>query len=102
MEVTKNDLIRQLTQRGFTKGAAADIIEEFTSLILENLRNGNAVSIRNFGCFDIQERKARACPNPITGERISIPAHWVPRFYPGNGMRRAVKIWEDNEKRGLA
>lgn len=101
MEVKKADLIRQLTEKGYTKRDAAAIIEEFTAIILENLANGDAVSIRDFGCFDIQERKERACPNPITGERMSIPAHWVPRFYPGNGMRRVVKLWEDNEKRGL-
>lgn len=102
MEITKSDLICQLTKRGFTKRAATEIIDEFTSLIIENLENGDAVSIRGFGCFDIQERKARACPNPRTGERMDIPAHWMPRFYPGNGMKRAVKLWASNERRGLA
>lgn len=102
MNLTKNDLVFQLTQEGFTKRAATEIIDEFTALIIENLERGNTISIRGFGCFDIQERKARACPNPRTGERMDIPAHWMPRFYPGNEMKRAVKVWASNEKRGLA
>lgn len=97
------DIIQQLVEKhGYTKKAATSIVDDFTDIIIENLGNGNTVSIRNFGCFDILERKERSCPNPQTGETIVVPAHWIPRFYPGSHMRIAVKKWEDNERRGLA
>lgn len=103
MHIEKSDLIQQLIDRyGYTKKAATSIVNDFTGIILENLENGNTVSIRNFGCFDMLERRERSCPNPQTGEKVVIPAHWVPRFYPGNKMRLAVKLWEDNTKRRLA
>lgn len=102
MDIKRNDLIQQLVDRhGYTKKAATMLVDDFVDIILENLGDGNAVSIRNFGCFDILERKERSCPNPQTGERVVVPAHWVPRFYPGNKMKLAVKMWEDNTKRGL-
>lgn len=101
MNVKRKDLIQQLVGKGYTKKAATSIVDDFVEVILENLGNGNAVSIRNFGRFNVLERKARSCPNPQTGERICVPAHWIPRFYPGNGMRRVVKMWEDDVKRGL-
>lgn len=102
MNVKRNDLIRQLADKyGYTKKAATSIIDDFSNVIIDNLRNGDSVTIYNFGCFDILERKARSCPNPRTGEKVDIPAHWIPRFYPGNGMRMAVKLWEDSSKRGL-
>lgn len=102
MDIKRNDLIQQLVDKyGYTKKAATSIVDDFTSIILYNLGEGNTVSIRNFGCFDILERKERSCPNPQTGEKVIVPAHWVPRFYPGNQMRRVVKVWEDNTKRGL-
>lgn len=102
MDIKRNDLIRQLMDRhGYTKKAATSIVDDFTGIILDNLGEGNTVSIRNFGCFDLLERRARSCPNPQTGEKVDIPAHWIPRFYPGRGMRLRVKMWEDNEKRGL-
>ncbi len=67
MNIKRNDLIQQLiSEYGYTKKAATDIVDDFTSIVLENLRNGNTVSLRNFGCFDILERRARSCPNPQT------------------------------------
>ena len=102
MDIKRNDLIKQLVDKhAYTKKAATSIVDDFINIILDNLEEGNTVSIRNFGCFDILERKARSCPNPQTGEKVNIPAHWVPRFYPGNQMRLVVKKWEDNTKRGL-
>lgn len=102
MDIKRVDLIQQLMDKhGYTKKAATNIVDDFTDIILENLGDGNTVSIHNFGCFDILERKARSCPNPQTGETVKVPAHWIPRFYPGNRMRVAVKLWEDSVKRGL-
>lgn len=100
MNVTKTELIEQLVENhNYTKKAATEIVEDFTSVIVENLRNGNSVSLRGFGNFEILERKARSCPNPKTGETVHIPTHSIPRFYPGKQMRLAVKFWEDDNKR---
>ena len=89
-----HDFLRKISIADDPYNASAEII-------LYNLGNGDTVSIHNFGCFDILERKARSCPNPQTGEKVDVPAHWIPRFYPGNKMRLAVKLWEDSTKRGL-
>lgn len=102
MNITKKEFIQQLVDKHhYTKKSAATLVDDFCDTIVENLRNGNAVSLRGFGCFDILERKARKCPHPIKGHECVIPAHWVPKFYAGDTMRRAVKTWEDNDKRGL-
>lgn len=102
MKVKRADLIQQLADHyGYSKKAAARVIDDFTSVIIDNLENGNAVHVRNLGCFDLLIRRQRYCPNPATGERIAIPEHYIPRFYPSNRMRIAVKKWEDNVKRGL-
>ena len=61
MDIKRKDLIQQLVEKGYTKKAATSIVDDFVEVILENLGNGNTVSIRNFGCFDILERKARSC-----------------------------------------
>lgn len=102
MTVYKQDFIDQLMkEHNYTKSSATSVVDDFWDLIVKNLENGNAVFFYGLGCFDIVERKARSCPNPQTKERCEIPAHWVPRFYPGNTIKRAVKKWADNEKRGL-
>ena len=80
MDIKRVDLIQQLVDKhGYTKKAATSIVDDFTDIILYNLGNGDTVSIHNF----------------------DVPAHWIPRFYPGNKMRLAVKLWEDSTKRGL-
>jgi len=102
MEIKRADLIQQLVdEHRYTKSAATDIVDGFTDVVVENLRNGNNVSIYGFGKFEALERQARSCPNPQTGEPIEIPAHFVPRFYPGTKLKLAVKMWEDDVRRGL-
>ena len=102
MNIKRADLIQQLMDKHhYTKKGATELIDDFTEIILENLRQGNSVSIRNFGCFDILERAARRCPDPQTREMIDVPAHWIPRFYPSDKMRIKVKEWEDSSKRGI-
>ena len=103
MKVKRADLIQQLAEGyGYSKKAATEVVDDFTDVVIKNLEEGNIVLLRNFGCFDILKREQRSCPNPISGEKVVIPAHYIPRFYPSNRMRIAVKKWEDNVKRGLA
>lgn len=102
MDINRPALINQLVEKHrYTKKAATQLIDDFTMLILDNLREGNTVTIRNFGCFDLLERKAHTGKHPATGEPTFIPAHWVPRFYPAPNMKMMVKLWEDDQKRGL-
>ena len=97
----RQDLIQQLGERyGYTKKDAVQLIDDFCEIVIENLRNGNSVSIHTFGCFDVLERKEHSLVD-LQGERKIVPAHWVPRFYPGNRMRLVVKMWEDDRNRGL-
>lgn len=101
--VTKPEFINQLvSEYGYTKSAASTFLDDFWSLIQENIERGRPVFFYGFGCFDLLERKERKTRNPQNSDEfIVIPTHYVPRFYPGDSLKRAVKIWEDNEKRGL-
>ena len=101
--VTKTEFIDQLVKRyGYTKSSAMMLVEDFWNVVLDNIEAGRAVFFYGMGCFDLLERAERTCRNPKNmDQRIRIAAHYVPRFYPGNAMKRAVKTWEDNSKRGL-
>ena len=54
-----------------------------TSLIINNLEQGNSILVRNLGCFDLLVRKERSCPNPVTGEKVIIPEHTPIQQFPG-------------------
>ncbi len=103
MNVYKKDFVNQLMEKyHYTKSSATSLVDDFLNVVEDNMEKGNAIFFYGFGCFDMIERRARSTVNPQTKERCPVPAHWVPRFYPGRRLRRAVKKWEDNEKRGLS
>lgn len=98
MDVNRRVLVRQLAdQYGYKVKDATKFVDDFTELILRNMQDGNSVSIYGFGCFDMLERKAHVCPDMRSGTMIDIPAHYIPRFYPGARMHNAVRIWELGE-----
>lgn len=102
MHVNRKEFIKQLVEKhGYTKTSATNLVDDFWNVIVDNMEQGNPVFFRGFGCFDLIERKQRSCINPQTKEPCDVPAHWVPRFYPGDTVKRAVKKWADNKKRGL-
>jgi len=102
MNITRSGLIDQLVEsQHYTKKAAAQVVDDFVAIILDNMRAGNTVSIPNFGIFDLVYREERAVKHPVSGERVGVPAHWVPKFFPSKNMRAQVKLYEDSQKRGL-
>lgn len=102
MNINRTDLINQLNEEyGYTKKSATEFVDDFLELMVKNIEEGNTISIYGFGVFDIIKRKARNVKDIKTGERIDIPEHWVPKFYPGRRINIAVKKWQDNIKRGI-
>lgn len=101
--VTRDEFIQQLRDLyGYTKGSATMLVEDFWNVVLDNLEQGRPVFFYGLGCFDMVERAERTFKSLRDQDSVTVPAHYVPRFYPGNAMKRAVKTWEDNEKRGLS
>lgn len=95
MLINRVEFINQLAEQyGYSKKSAATLVSDFMDMVLWNIENGNTVAFQGFGKFDIIERAARQCKNPQTGEDCVVPAHLVPRFYPGISMKHAVKKWE--------
>lgn len=51
---------------------------------------GDKVTIPGFGAFDAVHREARFGRNPSTGEPITIPESWSPKFKAGGEFKAAV------------
>lgn len=101
MNIYKSDFIDQLVkEKHYTKVSATALVNDFWAMIEENMSRGNTVNFIGYGCFDMLERKERSCPSPKDGSPCVIPAHWVPRFYPGKNLRLAVKKWESCGNKG--
>ncbi len=76
---------------GTTKAEAERTVETMVDSILEELENGNEVSIANLGIFSTKMRAARTARNPKTGEAIEVPAQRVVKFKVAKSLKERVK-----------
>ncbi len=97
--VTKKELVARIAaQTGQTKVVTKEILQRFLDEIILELAKGNRLEFREFGVFEIKERKARRAQNPRTLEKVDVPAKKVVRFKIGRlmkervGMVRAKKV----------
>ena len=62
--------------------------------IKDAMRHGEEISIIDFGTLAPHYRKAHRTVDPKHRESVNIPAHYIPKFTPGKGLRLALKLWE--------
>src|SRR5262249_51480900 len=49
------------------------------------------IELRNFGVFEVKQRKPRKARNPRTGARVDVEAKNVVTFQPGKTMEERVR-----------
>ena len=77
-------------QAGVSKKEADSALTATLKVIKGAVAGGHKVSIFGFGAFEARQRSARDGRNPITGEKLSIPATTVPAFSAGKTFKEAV------------
>jgi len=89
----KGELINRIAEKiGVSKKQAEDMLEAFTEITTEALKEGDEVTITGFGTFMPKERSARGGVNPQNpSERIQIPAVTIPKFKSGKALKDALK-----------
>jgi nucleoid DNA-binding protein len=67
------------------------VIQKSLDYIVESLDKGETVEFRNFGVFEVRERKQRIGRNPNKPENVvTIPVRKVVKFKPGKVMREKI------------
>ncbi len=96
INLTKKDLINQIyMQIGFSKQISESLIDDFLSLLVENLIKEKKIKLSKFGTFTIREKKERIGRNPKTKENKIIKARKVVLFKPSKEFKEFVNQ-EDN------
>src|SRR6185312_14988340 len=94
--VTKKEIVRQIAERiGLTQLKTKDIVQQTFDAIVETLLEVGRIELRNFGVFEVKQRKARKARNPRTGERVDVPPKNVVTFKPGKEMEEKVRNMKD-------
>lgn len=79
------------SKTGLSKKDADNALNAVLDVITETLQNRDVVAFTGFGTFSTLDRAARAGVNPLTKEKIQIPATTVPKFKAGKSLKEAVK-----------
>lgn len=90
--MTKRDLVMRIAEEtGLIQQDVYAVIQKSLDYIIESLDNGETVEFRNFGVFEVRERKQRIGRNPNRPENVvTIPARKVVKFKPGKIMREKI------------
>lgn len=90
--LTKADLVDVVYDRhgALTKNEAAEIVSTIFGTVKQNLGTGRAVRIKNFGVFEVADRKGRMGVNPASGEKMFIPPHKGLAFRPSTRLKKQV------------
>ena len=90
--MTKKEIVKQIADKiGLTQLKTKDIVQQTFDAIVETLLEVGRIELRNFGVFEVKQRKARKARNPRTGERVDVPPKNVVTFKPGKEMEERVR-----------
>ena len=93
INLTKKDLVNQVyMQIGFSKQISESLINEFFSLIIENLVNKGKIKISKFGTFSVRSKKSRLGRNPKTKEEKTISKRDVVLFKPSKDFKEFINL----------
>ncbi|MFH1395522.1 MAG: HU family DNA-binding protein [Candidatus Omnitrophota bacterium] len=90
--MTKKDIIMKISEdTGIKQVDVKEVVQRTFDIIIDSLRNGDKVELRNFGIFKVKIRKGRLGRNPRTGAGVSIPDKKVVSFKSGMKMKLDVE-----------
>ena len=90
--MTKSELIARLAER-FPQLVAKDAdyaVKMILDAMSEALAKGDRIEIRGFSSFSLNYRPPRVGRNPKSGDKVDVPAKWVPHFKAGKELRERV------------
>ena len=96
INLTKKDLVNLVyMQLGFSKQVSENLIGEFLSIIVNNIKNEKKLKLSKFGTFSIRQKKSRIGRNPRTKETKVISSRDVVLFKPSKEFKEFVNL-KDN------
>ncbi len=90
--VTKKKLIQTISQaKGLHPNDVRNVIQAFLDAMTDSLAQGERLEFRDFGVFEIVERKQKIGRNPKNAAvPIVIPARKAVKFTPGKKMKQLI------------
>lgn len=98
--MTKKEIVKQISDKlGMTQLKTKEIVQKTFDAIIETLLTERRIELRNFGVFEVKQRKARKARNPHTGEPVNVEPKNVVTFKAGKEMEQRVRELNMDETR---
>ncbi len=100
--MTKSELIARLAERNprLVARDADEAVNTMLDAMTDALAGGQRIEIRGFGSFALNYRPPRLGRNPKSGDRVQVPAKYVPHFKAGKELRERVDGEEGSDSLG--
>ena len=96
INLTKKDLINQIyMQLGFSKLISENLINDFISSIILNLKKEKKIKLSRFGTFSIRRKNSRVGRNPKSKEPKIISSRDVVLFKPSKEFKEFINNKND-------
>ena len=96
INLTKKDLVNVVyMQLGFSKQISENLIDDFLSTIVLNIKTEKKLKLSKFGTFTIREKKSRVGRNPKTKEEKMISGRDVVLFKPSKEFKDYINLKEN-------
>tara|TARA_B100001059_G_C17320330_1_gene326308 strand:- start:31 stop:330 length:300 start_codon:yes stop_codon:yes gene_type:complete len=93
INLTKKDLVNLIyMQLGFSKHISENLIEDFFSIIVSNMKSEKKLKLSNFGTFSLRKKKSRIGRNPKTKETKMISSREVVLFKPSKEFKEFINL----------
>mgnify|MGYP001226670948 FL=1 len=93
INLTKKDLVNLVyMQLGFSKQISENLIEDFLSTFVSNIKKEKKLKLSKFGTFSIRQKKSRIGRNPKTKETKAISSREVVLFKPSKEFKEFVNL----------
>ena len=91
INLTKKDLVNSIyMQLGFSKKISENLIEDFFTIIFDNIKNNSKLKLSKFGTFSLRLKNERTGRNPKTKEEKKISARKVVLFKPSKEFKDLI------------
>jgi len=94
--LTKKNLVNLVyMQLGFSKQISENLIDDFFSTIVSNIKDEKKLKLSKFGTFSIRLKKSRIGRNPKTKESKVISSREVVLFKPSKEFKELINLKEN-------
>jgi integration host factor subunit beta len=90
--VTKKELVDHIAETtGEKRVVVKRIVQSFLDSIIVELGKDNRLEFRDFGVFEVKQRRGRTAQNPKTLERVEVPPKRTVKFKTGRLMKETLE-----------